>query len=319
MFHSPTRRIAFPVLAVAVLASAVVILQANAQEGRTPGNDNGNIQAENCMVGYINKVDIPAEVQGKLNAIMIEEGMTVKKDDPIATIDDSQAKLALELKKAEEEEAILNATNDIKAKDAKNSEKIARAEAKAYEDLHAEGATPYWELQKKILEADRAKLRIDLADIETKIAKVQYFAKRADLRLAEDEIARRQIFAPFDGFIEKRDAQLGQWVQPGSPIATLVQMDKLKVVGDIDALRYSGKVVKGAPVTVEIYHSADSSRPHTIESTIAYVSSEIDLNNRYRIWVEIPNTAVGDDWMIRPGMRAEITVKNGGAANNSVF
>jgi multidrug efflux pump subunit AcrA (membrane-fusion protein) len=322
MFRSPTKRIAFPAFAVAtlaliVLASAVVIQQADAQEGRSP--DNGNIQAENCMVGYINKVDIPAEVQGKLNAIKIEEGMTVKKDELIATIDDSQAKLALELKKAEEKEAILNATNDIKAKDAKNSEKIARAEAKAYEDLHKEGATPYWELQKKILEADRAKLRIDLADIETQIAEVQYFAKRADLRLAEDEIARRRVFAPFDGFIEKRDAQLGQWVQPGSPIATLVQMDKLKVVGDIDALRYSGKVVKGAAVTVEIYHSADSSRPHTIESTIAYVSSEIDLNNRYRIWVEVPNTAVGEDWMIRPGMRAEITIKSGGAVNNSVF
>ena len=323
MTRSQRKRLIVPAVlltgfAVATMLIVTITGQATAQEGRSPGDDQ-DIRAENCMVGYINKVDIPAEVQGKLNAIKIEEGMTVKEGDMIATIDDSQAKLAMELKKAEEEEAILNATNDIKGKDAKNSERIARAESKAYEELHKEGAIPFWELQKKILEADRAELRIDLADIEAKIAKVQYFAKRADLRLAEDEIARRKIYAPFDGFIEKREAQLGQWVQPGSPIATLVQMDRLKVVGDIDALTHSGKVMKGAPVTVEIYHNADSSKPHTVEGTIAYVSSEIDLNNRYRIWVEIPNTAVGEDWMIRPGMRAEITIKGGGQVDNSIF
>lgn len=319
MLRFQANRLTWTVVAVAIAAGIPMLYQANAQEGRLPANTGGAIQAENCMVGYINKVDVPAEVSGRLNAIKIEEGMTVKKDDLIATIDDSQAKLAMELKKAEEEKAILEATNDINLKDAKASERIAGAEAKAYEELHEQGATPYWEWQKKILEAGRAKLRIDLADMQMKIAKVDYFAKRADLRLSEDEISRRKIYAPFDGFIEKREAQLGQWVQPGSPIATLVQMDKLKVVGDIDALRYSGKVMKGAPVTVQIYHSSDASKPHTVESTIAYVSSEIDLNNRYRIWVEVPNTPTGDDWMIRPGMRAEIKIKDGGRADNSVF
>ncbi|NND99771.1 MAG: HlyD family efflux transporter periplasmic adaptor subunit [Pirellulaceae bacterium] len=269
------------------------------------------MRAENCLVGYINKVDIPAESQGKLDAIKIEEGMIVKSGDLIAVIDDTQARLALDLKKAEEEEAILNATNDINYKDAVNSEKIARAEAESYKDLHKEGAAPYWDLQKKILEADRAHLRIGLAEIQMKIAKAQYFAKRADLRIAEDEIQRRKIVAPFDGFIEKRDAQLGQWVQPGSPIATLVQMDKLKVEGDIDALRYSGRVMKGTPVQVRVYHNANASKPHVIDAQITYVSTEIDLNNRYRVWAEIPNQSVGDDWMIKPGMRAEIIIPGG--------
>ncbi|QDT08346.1 efflux RND transporter periplasmic adaptor subunit [Stieleria marina] len=316
-------RMAPPAIAVAMLAVAPLALlsgvnDAAAQEGRSPGS-NESIQAENAMVGYINKVDIPAEVQGALNVIKIEEGMTVKKDDLIATVDDSQAKLALDVKKAEEERALMEATNDINLKDAINSEKIARTEAKAYEDLHKQGATPFLELQKKRLEAERGILKIDLAERQKKMSKVDYFAKRAELRLAEDEVQRREIRAPFDGFIEKREAQLGQWVQPGSPIATLVQMDRLKVIGDIDALRFSGRVMKGLPVTVEVYHSSDSSKPHRIDSKIAYVSSEIDLNNRYRIWVEIPNTPVGEDWLLRPGMRAEITITAGNGPDNSVF
>ena len=95
-------------------------------------------------------------------------------------------------------------------------------------------------MEKKRLEAKRAKLRIELAEMNMKVAKAQYYAKESEMLIASEEVTRRQIKAPFDGYIEKRVAQLGEWVQAGSPIALLVNMNKLRVEGDIDALRYSG-------------------------------------------------------------------------------
>ena len=282
---------------------------AHAQQSEAPTQPNLGIRAENCMVGYINKVDIPALAEGKLKEIRFEEGVTVSADDIVAMIDDTQMRLTLKLKEAEAEEALLNAANDINKKDAINTEKIARAEAEAYKELHEEKAIPYWELRKKILEADRAELRITLADMQMRIAKEQYLAKRAELRIAEHEITRREIKAPFAGFIEKRIAQLGQWVQPGSPVATLVQMDELKVEGDFDALRYSGKITIGTPVIVRVFHNANRDDAVEIQSVISYVSSEIDLNNRYRVWTKIKNKPLGkNDWLIKPGMLAEIEI-----------
>ena len=79
----------------------------------------------------------------------------VTKDQVIAVIDDTQARLNVELKRSgtcRSRIKILEATNEVNKKDAENSEKIARAEAESYKDLHKDGATPYWELQKKILE-----------------------------------------------------------------------------------------------------------------------------------------------------------------------
>ena len=150
-----------------------------------------------------------------------------------------------------------------------------------------------------------------------KIAKAQYFAKRSELRIAEDEITRRKIKAPFDGFIEKREAQLGQWVQPGSPIATLVRMDKLKVEGDVK-LEYIDQVVRGAPVTVEIYHRGEMGEPLRVEAQIKYISTEVDLNNRHRIWAEVENQPAGpDSWRIKPGMRAVITIRSSGRTNDA--
>lgn len=283
--------------------------------GQAPGQerDDDGIRAENCLVAYFRKVEIPAEALGRLKSIKIDEGDRTKAGDLIAEIDDTQSKLQVDAAKTKEEEKILEAANDVNLKDSVAAEKIAGAEANAYKELYEKKAIPYWEMQKKVLEAARAKLRILLAEMQMKIAKAQYFGSRAELRIAEDEVQRRKIVAPFDGFIESRLAELGQWVQPGSPIALLVKMDELKVEGDVDAYRYSGEFMKGTPVQVLIYHRGREKAPHVIESKITFVSSEIDLNNRSRIGVKIPNVAIGEDWLIKPGMKAEIIIKSGNA------
>lgn len=281
-----------------------------ASDTATPGDE---IRAENCIVEYIQRVNIPAEAQGKLTEITIKEGMTVKKGDLIAVTDDTLARLNLDLKKAELVEAELNATSTVNLRNAQNTEKLAAKEAEAYQALRREGATPYWEVEKKRLEADTAKLRIELAEDNIKIAKAQYYAKESEMKLAAEEVTRRQIKAPFDGFIETRTAQLGEWVQPGSPIALLVNMDQLRVEGDIDALRYAGLVSIGTPAEVLIYHRGNAD-PLAITGKLSFVSTEIDLNNRHRIHVTVDNRAVDkedpdSDWLIKPGMRAEIIIR----------
>ena len=293
-----------------ICLSAFSILAASGASAQETSSSS-EIRAENCMVKFINHVQVAAKVEGTLVELAIEEGQQVEEDAVLGIIDDTAATLALELKRAEEEEALLNAANEVNLKDAVASEELARAEAKAYEELRKQGAIPFWEMEKKRLEAGRAELRIDLAEMQMKIAKAQYIAKRAERQIAEFEVERRRITAPYAGYIENRIAQPGEWVQPGSPIATLVKLDKLRVEGDIDALRYPGKVSAGTPVRVTIYSESNRDRAASFDGVLGFVSSEIDLNNRYRVWVEIDNEQVGNAWLIKPGMRAEITVQQG--------
>lgn len=292
--------------------TTILLFAASAGGQQTPSLAGTEIRAENCFVQYINKSNVAAKAEGTLMELKFEEGATVNAGDVMAVIDDTAAKLTLDFKKAEEKEAVLNAANEVNLDDAINSEKLASSEATAYVQLHRERAIPFWEMEKKRLEAERAKLRIDLADMQKKIAEAQMIAKFSEVKIAEYELTRRQVTAPSTGFIEQRIAQLGEWVQPGTPIATLIQMDKLRVEGDVDALRYPGQIVQGMPVQVLVYSQGpdNAAKAISFDAKLGFVSMEIDINNRYRVWVELDNdrTANGD-WRLKPGMRAEIIIQ----------
>lgn len=291
------------------LAVASLLTTASAQ---APPSSVIDIPAENCMVKYIRHVNVPAEVEGKLLELKIEEGMSVQQGDVLAIIDDSLAQLALDLRRAQEKEASLNAESDVNLRDAMNAEKLALAEAESYRDLYKKGAVPLYEMRKKELEAIRQTLRIELAQNDLSIKEAQYIARRSERQIAEFEVERRKITAPFDGYIEMRIAQLGEWVQPGSPIATVVMLDRLRIEGDVDALGYARQITPGTPVRVKVYSEHDADNAIDVESTVGFVSSEIDLNNRYRIWVDVDNHRIKNDWAIKPGMRAEISVQGSG-------
>ncbi|MCO8123875.1 HlyD family efflux transporter periplasmic adaptor subunit [Stieleria sp. TO1_6] len=301
-----------------LLALAVEVAPAVAQTGASPSlstlpsttSNQDGVLVEGCMVRYINKTQVPSESQGKLTELKVEEGMTIKKGDVIAVVDAKQARLALRMKKAEELVAKLNAQNDVNKRDAIASEEIAAAEAKTYDELYEKGAAPYWEMRKKQAEADRAKLRITLAELNEDTAMAEYLGKQIGSELAETDIEMRTIRADFDAFVEKRVAQLGEWVQPGSPIVELVQMDEVRVEGFIDALNYAGQVSRGAPVEVLVTVGGSSTRPVTkrFNGVIDYVSTELDLKQRHRIWVRVVNERVGDGWLIMPGMAATLQI-----------
>ncbi len=310
---------------VFIAAATLVGDWALAQPPASTGQQRSSIgelraEAKNCMVKTIQNIRVPAGAEGRITEMMAIEGSNVNPGDVLALIDDTQAQLALRLRQAEERETELNALNDVNYRDAVNSEELAYAEAEAYKELRREGATPYWEMEKKILEADRAKLRIELAELQQNIAKVQYVAKRTERELAEHELTRRKVVAPFAGFIENRVAQLGEWVQPGSPILQLVQLDRLRVEGDIDAIEFPGQIARGTPAKVRIYTNARRSSGETdgaieIDARIGFVSSEIDLSHHYRVWVEIDNQQVGEEWVFKPGMEADIVVYPAGIVN----
>lgn len=292
-----------------VVTTVMLTAAACAQSNPTLRSESSALKSvptgsENGRVKYIYHVQIPAEVEGKLISLDIEEGDIVAMDSVIGVIDDRAAKMAVALKQAEELEAEINATNEVNLKDAVNNEELARAEAAAYKELREQRAVPYWEMEKKRLEAERAKLRIELAEMQMRTEKAKYFAKREERKIAEFEVQRRQILAPFDGYIETRTAQPGEWVQPGSPIAMLVKIDKLRVEADVKTL-----VAAGTPAQVVITVDEDSARTTMIEGKIGFVSSEVDLNGRYRVWVEIDNQKLGDSWLIKPGMEARILIQ----------
>ena len=125
----------------------------------------------------------------------------------------------------------------------------------------------------------------------------------ARIALAEKEIERLGIHAPFAGLLETDTAELGSLLQPGSACATVIQLNPIKIVGfvpesdvarvQLDALA-GARLVDGREVTGRVSFVSRSSDPVT---------------RTFRVELEVAN----DDLSIRDGQTAEIAIEAEGA------
>lgn len=273
-----------------------------------PTSPDGVVELD-AMVVPIQTVPVPAQVEGVLTQMPVEEGSIVEEGQTLALIDDRQAQLTLKLKLAEEKEAKLNSENDINLRDAENSLRLETEKAKAFTKLAEDGGMAFWEAETQRLEATRQVLRLELARLNQDIASSQYEAKSFERQMAQMEIEKRKILAPISGFVEKREAQKGEWVQPGSPILQLVGMDRLRAQGFFKSDDPNQTLRRG--MRAEVVFSAGSAEIKVIPGVVGFVGNDVDLAQQRRIWVEFDNERIGEqleDWLYQPGMKPTIRI-----------
>ncbi|WP_339714577.1 efflux RND transporter periplasmic adaptor subunit [uncultured Sneathiella sp.] len=107
------------------------------------------------------------------------------------------------------------------------------------------------------------------------------------------------INAPFDGYIEERNAEVGDFVKDGNTIATIVESDPLLITGQISELQVGDISVGGEG-------SAKLVTGETVTGEIKFIGSMADPETRtFRVELEVPN----EGYKLRSGVTAEITFK----------
>jgi len=107
------------------------------------------------------------------------------------------------------------------------------------------------------------------------------------------------IKAPFDGYIEERSAEIGDFVKDGNPIATIVESDPLLVTGQISELQV-GSIEVGGEGTAELVTG------EKVSGKIKFIGNMADQATRtFRVELEVPN----EGYKLRHGVTAEINFK----------
>lgn len=115
-----------------------------------------------------------------------------------------------------------------------------------------------------------------------------------DVRMAELDLAKRTIRAPFDGVIGLTDVTVGDFVTSQSAIATVADMSSVIVAFDVPE-RVVGSIAPGAEVTA----TAASIPGVTFTGTISAIDNRIDTATRMmRVEATLPNEAAD----LKPGM-----------------
>lgn len=125
--------------------------------------------------------------------------------------------------------------------------------------------------------------------------------RRAELAIADKQLEDTTLRAPFDGAIQQRIAGLGEYLQAGMPVVTLVRTDPLRLRVEVPEREAAG-VRARQPVRLRV-----EGETNIVRGTLARVSPAIVEQSRMLIAeADIPN-----DGSLRPGLfvRAEIVTR----------
>ena len=202
--------------------------------------------------GYVTprrRATIAAKITGRVTGVFFDEGTHVHAGQVLATLDDSDAKRALDAAKADRD-ASQAAIVDYEVQ-------LKNAEIELYRarELEKAGIQTQQALDNASMQADSLKAKIALT-------KSQVAAAETRIGEAQQAVANCTIAAPFDGIVVSKDAQVGEMVSPVSAgggftrtgIATIVDMNSNEIEVDVNE-SYIARVTPGQKVkaTLDAY------------------------------------------------------------------
>jgi multidrug efflux pump subunit AcrA (membrane-fusion protein) len=291
------------------LIATTAALVAPTDTPRTSAANPNQAAAQNCIVSLIDEAQIPAAEAGVLKTIEAREGASVTKGYVLAQIDDTQSQIRRSAALAEKQSAEAQAKDDIGVRFSVAAADVAQADVKMAKDSNAKvpGSVAIAEINQRELAFTKAKLQIEKSQLEQKVAGYTVLAKDAEVQNAENDIMRRKIISPVEGEVVAVLKHVGEWVQPGETVLKLVRLDRLRIEGDLEAKDFDPQQINNRPVKVEV--ELARGRKLTVDGKIVFVSPLVEVGGRYVVWAEVDNQKEGGQWLLRPGLNAEMTIQ----------
>jgi RND family efflux transporter MFP subunit len=217
-----------------------------------------------------------SEVEGLVKELYVNEGDAVKEGQILAKLGSSALEIQLEVARA-----------------ARNEAKERYLQAKA-------------ELERSV------KLRQSQSIAEKKFLDDQFEAmawekrvrqREAQISQLEDLLAKKTIIAPFSGYVARKHTEVGQWVEQGGGIVTLIDLEYVHVVVQVPE-RYVDKIRVGDRSSVSVEALGNKRFPGKIIAVIPEGDREA---RTFPVKVEIENK----NFRIKSGMLSHVTFSLG--------
>ena len=296
-----------------------------------------------------NLVPVAAQASGIVTQVLAEETQFVNRGDLMIRLDEHQAYAALGRARGHLGEevrriaALFMTRKQLAEKLASRSARLDLAlhDLARYRTAAASGAVSKQILQNtsdKILslEADVRETQAELDTLDAQVGGTSVMAHPA-VELAKHQLieayleyTRQQIKAPVSGYVAKRKAQVGDRVQPGAPLMTIVPLDHLWVEANLRETELQHiRPGQSALVNVSLY-----GEQHTFHGTVEGLvpgsgsafallppdnatGNFIHIVERVPVRIALPEQEIRDH-PVRPGL-STVTQINIGESGQSVW
>jgi RND family efflux transporter MFP subunit len=269
------------------------------------------------VVGTLTAVDevtVSAEAEGRVSRLLADLGDRVSAGQVLIELDREKAQYNLDQQKA----ALARALAQFGAPDPahlptnENTPDVKRAQAELVQakqsfdradELHKRQLVP-----KQTLDDAQATLQAKQAGYESAIQNAKNLrasidASDASMKLADRQLRDAYIRAPFDGYVEKRLVNLGEFVKNQTPVMSVVRVDPLKVTSEIPE-KMTPWIETGQPVQLHV----DAYPDKTITGKVSRISPAVNTATRaFPFEALVPN----HEGVLKPGTFARVHIESG--------
>lgn len=215
---------------------------------------------------------VASEVSGVVEYFPLKEGDFVKQDDLLVRLKSTYLKLRLKGMHA--------ARDSIQANLEKAEKELSR----------------FAELKKTRSIAEK---NYDNAYYDVQALSKTLLQREAEIEQLEYDIRQKEVRAPFSGFIAKEHTQVGEWINPGGPVVTLLNLSKIQITVDVPE-RYAVTLSKKELVRIVV--GSVSTQP--ITGGISAILPKGDSNSRtFPVRIRLDNPG----YKIKSGMESLVT------------
>ncbi|MBI1389836.1 MAG: efflux RND transporter periplasmic adaptor subunit [bacterium] len=219
------------------------------------------------------EVVIKAETAGAITEINFKEGQPVSKDDVLVKLEDDKIQAQIRNNDASLQQLEVRLAN--RKKERERNEPLVKSKLvspQQFDDIVA-----------------------DINELEAMIAQA-----KAARSLNQERLADTLIRAPFDATAGARSISIGDFVEVGDPVVTLVALDPLEI--QFQALeRELPRISIGQDVSLNV----DAYPDRTFHGTVYFISPRVDDQTRT---AEIKARIDNGDRLLKPGMFARVSL-----------
>jgi membrane fusion protein, multidrug efflux system len=263
----------------------------------------GSLEAED-------EVTVSSQASGNLDEITVDVGSAVKAGQTIARLDQRELKLKVDqaeaaLRQAEARLGVrrgerVDPNKQPDVRQAAAGVDRARYDLNASRDLveHGDISKQQLDVYQKTFEQAEARHEAALENVRNLEAVLE--EKRAQCDLAKKQLTDVAIVSPITGVVKQKLASRGEYLQPGKPVATIVQINPLRLKLEVPET-FATNISRGQTVTLKV----DSFAERQFKGQIKRISPSLDEKSRSLMAeAEVSNT----DGALKPGMFARAQI-----------
>ena len=237
-----------------------------------------------CLIDANKVIKISSATQGTLSKVQFKRGAAVKTGEMVAQLES-------DVEIAQYEAAKLKAESDVIVKSKRAELDLAELKLSQLQQLVATNSTPKQKYEEAQTAALLAKLALDQAVYEKRIAEL-------DVKRLAAVIERRQIRSPVDGVITKIDLHEGEYADPAIPFGTIAEIRPLLVEIYLPVNVYTDVKI-GMPLTIKPRDPVGGNYALKIISKDSIIDS---ASGTFQVTASLPN----EDGSIPAGIRCDV-------------